>query len=184
MRRSLIALQALAVVLAAGAAVVPLPATTVERHYADRAYPWLQSRLTGWSNETAFALFDLLIGFAALLGMIAWLRWIGRAFRGRTLWPVMRGAATTLVLGALGYLWFLGAWGLNYARVPLESAIGFDSSRVTSVAVGELAERTLDAVNRTHAAAHAAGFPGPHDRPPALVRALHDVERQMGRPAQ
>jgi len=45
-----------------------------------------------------------------------------------------------------------------------------------------LAEHAVLEANRTHAAAHAAGFPAIQDAPPALVDALHQVERQLGRP--
>jgi hypothetical protein len=176
-------LSAAAIAGAATLAVVRVPANLVEYYFADWLYPAVQTRLTAWSNAAAFALFDLLIGFAATLAIVLWGRWIAQAVSGRRLGPLIRGAFVTVALASAGYLWFLGAWGLNYARPPLESAIAFDSARVTAAAVADLAERTLLAVNRTHAAGHAAGFPGPQDRPPALVRALHDVERQLGRPA-
>lgn len=171
------------VALAAGAAMMPLPAAPVERYYADWMYPALQARLTAWSNTSAIALFDVLLGFAAALLAALWIRWLRQAVRGRSPWPIVRGTATTITVAAAGYLWFVAAWGLNYARVPIETAIAFDAARVTPAAVRDLAERTLMAVNRTHAAAHAAGFPAPDDRPAALVRALHDLERQLGRPS-
>ena len=70
-----------------------------------------------------------------------------------------RGVVATLTLAAVIYLWFLAAWGLNYARPPLESALAYDASRITPDAVRALAEHAVDRANRTHAAAHAAGFP-------------------------
>jgi hypothetical protein len=182
-RRALLALQVAAVALALGAALAPLPAAAVERYYADWIYPALQARLTAWSNASAIALFDVLVGFAAALLIALWIRWLRRALHGRSLWPLVRGAATTITLAAVGYLWFAGVWGLNYARIPLETAIGFEAARVTPAAVRDLAERTLTAVNGTHAAAHAAGFPAADERPAALVRALHGVEWQLGRPS-
>jgi hypothetical protein len=182
-RHSLIVLQLTAVTLAVTAAVVPLPAGPVERWYASWAYPALQAHLTTWSNASPLALVDALLVFSAVGVLVLWSRWLVGAVRGRSVRPLLRGAATTITLAAIGYLWFLGAWGLNYARAPLEPAVGFDAGLVTRTAVHLLAERSLAAVNATHAAAHAAGFPGAHDRPPDLVQALHAVERQLGRPS-
>jgi hypothetical protein len=79
-------------------------------------------------------------------------------------------------------LWFLAAWGLNYARPPLESQIAFDASRITPDAVRALADHAVDRANQTHAAGHAAGFPAIADAPPRLIEALHQVEREFGRP--
>ena len=92
----------------------------------------------------------------------------------------MRSRPLVCRIGAV--LWFALAWGLNYARVPLEGAIGYDASRVTPAALRALAGRAASEVNRLHEAAHAAGFPESGDVPAALVRALHDVERRLGRP--
>ena len=80
------------------------------------------------------------------------------------------------------YLWFAGAWGLNYARVPIESAIGFDRARVTPDAIRALAERAIAETNRAYAPGHAAGFPAAGEVPPALVTSFHAVERRLGRP--
>lgn len=88
----------------------------------------------------------------------------------------------TLAGASIVYLWFLAAWGFNYARLPLESVMPFDESRITPSAVRSLAEHAVRQANRTHAAAHTAGFPGIHDRPAQLADALHQVERELGRP--
>ncbi len=93
----------------------------------------------------------------------------------------LRGGLAAVTLLASMYLWFALAWGLNYARAPLEAAIGFDRSRVSAEAVRALAERAVHEANRGYSAGHAAGFADVHDVPPALVRALHDVERRLGR---
>src|SRR5262249_24371290 len=49
------------VVLAAGAALMPLPTHFVERWYSQGVYPVIQSGLTTVSNLTSFALLDALI---------------------------------------------------------------------------------------------------------------------------
>ena len=58
----------------------------------------------------------------------------------------------------------------------------YDASRVTPQAVRALAEYAIAQANRTHAAAHAAGFPAIDEMPQPLVTALQDVERELGRP--
>jgi hypothetical protein len=58
----------------------------------------------------------------------------------------------------------------------------YDASRITPEAVRVLAEYSIDRANETHAAGHAAGFPAIHDRPQALIDALHQVEKELGRP--
>ena len=45
-----------------------------------------------------------------------------------------------------------------------------------------LAEYAVDRANKTHAAGHAAGFPAIHDSPQRLIDALHQVEKELGRP--
>jgi uncharacterized protein YdiU (UPF0061 family) len=58
---------------------------------------------------------------------------------------------------AVVYLWFLAAWGLNYARPPLESQMpSFDAKKVTPDAVRRLAEH---AIARHHPDAAAADRP-------------------------
>ena len=135
--------------MAAGAAVLPLPASVVERGYSNGLYPGLQSRLTAWSNETAIALFDVALGFTILVLLILWGRWLRASMRGRTVWPVVRGLAHTIVAAAVFYLWFLIAWGLNYAREPLEAKIGYEAGRISRDALVRLAERATRAVNET-----------------------------------
>jgi Zn-dependent protease with chaperone function len=182
LRRVLLALQAVIILAAAGVFVLPLPPDLVERYYADRFYPALQSTLTAWSNTSRYSLFDVLVGTIAITLLIAWVRWFQRARRTRSVQPVMAGLLTTVVAASALYLWFAGAWGLNYARAPLEAAIGHDAGRVTPVALRALAVRATTEVNRLYTTAHGAGFPDIHDMPAPLVRALHDVERRLGRP--
>ena len=169
--------------MAAGAAALPLPASAVERGYATGIYPALQSRLTAWSNETAISLFDVALAFTIVTLLTLWVRWLRAAVRSRSVRPVARGLAHSVVAAAVFYLWFLIAWGLNYAREPLESKIGYDPSRISRDALVRVAERATRAVNETYESGHAVGFGSGDEMPPALVRALHDVERQLGKPS-
>jgi hypothetical protein len=176
------AAQLTVVATAALVAVFPPPPHAVERWYADWLYPIIQANLTAISNRVSIPLFDIaLVGVVGAM-LVAWLRWLRRAKRERSLRPIGRALAGTLTMGAIVYLWFLAAWGLNYARPRLESTLPFDAARITPAAVRALAEQAIAQTNRTHAAGHAAGFATVSESPDALIKAFHEVERELGRP--
>ena len=167
---------------AAVVALLPPGAVSVERWYADWLYPIIQANLTSLSNRLPIALFDVaIVVFIAIL-LAIWSRSIRLARKKQAIRSLWRGVVATLTVLAVVYLWFLAAWGLNYARPPLESQLTFDRSRVTPEAVRVLAEYSVDRANNTHAAGHAAGFQSIGDSPQALIDALHQVEREFGRP--
>jgi Protein of unknown function (DUF3810) len=163
-------------------ALAPPGAASVERWYAKWLYPILQSNLTALSNRSSIALFDVALVSFALMAIGIWIWAIRLARRRQVLRSVARGMAATLTLLAVIYLWFLGSWGLNYARPPLESQIAFEAARITPEAVRALAEHAVDRANKTYTAGHAAGFPAITDAPQRLIDALHQVEREFGRP--
>lgn len=153
----------------------------MERFYARWLYLALQANLTSLSNRAALSLFDLTLTLAVVVLIGGWVFCVRRARKQRSFKPIGRGLFTTLTACALIYLWFLLAWGLNYQRPSLESVVPYDASRITPIAVRLLAEHAVREANRTHAAGHAAGFPGIHDQPAPLIEALHQVERELGR---
>ena len=168
--------------VAALVALLPPGAASVERWYSRWLYPIIQANVTSLSNRSPIALFDVAIVVLSLILVTIWIRSIRLARKRPILRPLWRGFVATLTLLAIVYLWFLAAWGLNYARVPLESQIEFKKSRVTPQAVRQLAEHAIAQANRTHDAAHAAGFPAINDSPQALIDGLHSVEKDLGRP--
>jgi hypothetical protein len=181
-KRSAIPWASLATIgLAIAAALAPLGPQAIERYYARWAYPLIQSTLTPLSNRVGLVLFDLTIIIVVALVIGGWIYWIRCVRREKSIKPIGRGLLGTLTGAAVVYLWFLFAWGLNYARPPLESMVPYDASRITPAAVRLLAEHAVREANRTYAAGHAAGFPGLHDRPSPLIDALHEVERELGR---
>jgi len=168
--------------LAATVAVFPPGDFTVERYYSRWLYPILQANLTSLSNRSPIALFDVAIVVFILIAFGIWTWSIRLARKKQVIRSLWRGVVATLTLLAVVYLWFLASWGLNYARPPLESTLKYDASRITPEAVRVLAEYSIDRANETHAAGHAAGFPAIHDHPQALIDALHQVEKELGRP--
>jgi hypothetical protein len=173
----------LTIVLAAATLLLwPPGSALVERYYAGWFYPALQAELTRWSNTTRLSLFDVLVLIAGLSLLVAWMRCLRAARRERSLRRVAGGLWRTVVFAGCLYIWFALAWGLNYSRTPIESAIGYDSARVSTASLRRLAERATSEVNRTYAAAHQTGFPEVGDVPPTLVGALHGLEHRLGRP--
>ena len=157
---------------------------TVERYYARGIYPVIQGILTSLSNRSPIALFDIALALVIAILVGGWIYWFRRARREKSIIkPIGRGLVATLSGASVVYLWFLMAWGFNYARQPIESIVPYDASRITPQAVRLLAEHAVREANRTYAAAHAEGFPAIHDWPTALSDALHQVERELGRPS-
>ena len=177
-----VAAQLALVLLAALVAVFPPGASFVERWYARWLYPIIQGNVTALSNGLPIALFDVAIVVLVIIFISIWIRSIRLARKKHAMRSLARGLAATLTLLAVVYLWFLAAWGLNYARPPLESQIRFDASRITPETVRALADHAVDRANKTHASGHAAGFPAITDSPQRLIDALHQVEREFGRP--
>ncbi|MDP1569044.1 MAG: DUF3810 family protein [Vicinamibacterales bacterium] len=173
----------LALVLTAGALLItPPPAAWVERWYAAAFYPALQAALTTLSNLVPIAVFDVVLVLLVAGLLFVWVRAVRAARRDRSAWPVAGALTTTVVLAATVYLWFLLAWGLNYARPPLEVRLDLRDVEVTTEEVRALAMQAVTMANETHQAAHRAGFPGVIDRPASLAEALAAVEQEQGRP--
>src|SRR5215813_665965 len=142
------------VIAAAAAALMPLPATFVERVYSRRLYLALQPLLTSLSNLAPFALFDVLLIVVALSWIALSVRDL-RKVKGRfravvvILWRTIAG-------GAALYLVFLCTWGLNYRRVPLADVLGLDAARVTAPAVKDAAMVAAGRLNDLYGRAHGA----------------------------
>ena len=83
------------VAVAAALLVVPIDPGLVERVYSTRAYLLWQSRLTFVSNGVPFALFDLLLGLAAVTA--AWITASavrgGCSTTGRRAWTTTGGSS-------------------------------------------------------------------------------------------
>jgi hypothetical protein len=154
---------------------------TVEDVYGRRVYPVIQANLTSLSNRSPIALIDVGLVVLVAIVVVIWVRSFRRAQKKR-LRAIGSALLSTCALAAMVYLWFLLTWGFNYARQPLDARLPYDPSRISPAAVRALAEFAIAEANRTHAAAHAAGFPAIDAMPRPLITALQDVERELGRP--
>jgi hypothetical protein len=168
------------VLVAIGAAFVPLPAAAIERFYSAGLYLTLQPYVTSASNLVPFALLDALIVIAsgAWLGSIA--VDLVRTGRGPSVRHVARIIARTVVWGAALYLLFLTTWGLNYRRVPLARKLQFDAGAVSPDAARVLALTTIAEVNRLHDRAHASGWPPADAVDVGLAQSFARVQRELG----
>ena len=109
------------ILVAAVVAFFPPGASAVERLYSKWLYPILQANLTSLSNRSPIALFDVAIVVFILIAIGIWTWSIRLARKKQAIRSLWRGFVATLTLLAVVYLWFLAAWGLNYARPPLET---------------------------------------------------------------
>lgn len=164
----------LVVAAALAAAVVPLPASAVERFFSRGLYPVMQPWITYVSDLVPIALLDLALGALLLGGIVA----VARSRRSSG----SRGRATYALLlftnaAAIIYLLFLAVWGLNYRRIPLEQKLDLDRARVTPTGAYQLAAEAVRRVNSLHAGAHALPFD--QDR---LRASFASGERALGMP--
>jgi hypothetical protein len=128
--------------------------------------------MTTVSNQIPFALLDVATaGF--LLGAAVMVRSRVRVAGFRRALP--RATIVLVATTALIYLVFLGMWGLNYRRVPLEQKLDYDRSRVTPAAAIVFASAAATEANGGYAAAHS--HPADTRR---LEEAFAGVQRVLG----
>jgi hypothetical protein len=161
----------LLVLLAAIAALSPLPAPIVERAYSTGAYPLIQHSLTPLSNLAPFALLDLLIAAIAAF-------WFAQAVndiveRERWLGAVPSILMRSAVIASACYLTFLAAWGLNYRREPIAAKLQFDDTAVSAAGAKALAAVAVERVNALYEAAHRPEQTGRLEE--AFARMQHDL---------
>jgi hypothetical protein len=159
--------------LAVVAAVIPLPRGFVERVYWRSFYLKIQPVLTSLSNMAPVALLDVAILILVGAMVVVFVRGKRRAGWRSGLTSTFLWLLTTT---AVVYLLFLITWGFNYRRVPLESKLDFDRSRVSREAAIRLATEATVRLNAGHTKAHAEKF-----RPDALRSALVDAQWIVGR---
>jgi hypothetical protein len=164
----------LLVLLAATLALVSLPASAIESWYAHGFYPRLQAGVTPITDVVPFALFDLTL--AVGVTAVVWLL-VARVRRQGWVRGLLRSAWTLLVAAAIVYLVFLGMWGLNYRRLPLEARLDYDAGRVNSEAARALAIEAVFRVNEGRPAAVAERLDEG-----ALARALAVTQQALGDP--
>ncbi len=166
--------------MAVGAAFAPVPPVLIERTYAQGIFPFIQPRLTTFSNLTSVALFDVLL--LIVVGGVALLT-LGdvRSLRRRGWWRSLLRVATRLAtVAAAAYLAFLATWGLNYRRVPLSTRLDFSNARVSAESLNALASTVVGRVNALYEPAHGEGPPQADSTDHPLADAFARVQRVLG----
>ena len=165
------------VALAAVCALAPVPPALVERWFSTGVYPAIQRAVTPVSNLVPFAVFDVL-GLALVAGLATVIVRAARAARReRRAWPLLRAAGRLGVAVAVGYVVFLGLWGLNYRRVPMRERLLVERATPAPGAVLQLGLDSAARLNALHADAHRAGWPADEWRHEPLRAAFHAVQR-------
>jgi hypothetical protein len=175
------AAQALLVLVAGAAALLPRPEAAIERLYGRALYPAMQAALTGASNRLPIAVFDVVLVCALAVLLWWWWRAISALWRRRLWAPSGRAAVATLTLAAGLYLWFLAAWGLNYARPPMDARLALPPGAPTAAEVETLLGEAVTAANAWYAHSRGDSFV-PYRAEADVARALHAVEAGHGRP--
>lgn len=172
-----------AIAVALAVAVVPTPASWVERIYSTQVYVAGQRGVTAVSSLVGFSLLDPLA--AGLLGGLAvwwWRAWrrSGSGFRRRAS-AVGRMSLHTLAVAAVLYLVFVAMWGLNYRREPLAARLDFDRARVSPEALASLSYESVRRLNALYEPAHAAApWPAFEELPERLGPAFERAQRRLG----
>jgi hypothetical protein len=159
-------------IVAAAAVFVPLPPPLVEGVYSVNWYPVLQNFLTGFSSLVPFALLDAAVLAIVVLGLTSVVRRWRRQGRSAAL---RSGATSLIVVVSIVTLVFEAFWGFNYRRVPLETKLEYDRSRVTRDATVRFARLAGERINalEPRKAANASS----HE---SLVRAFAETQRRLG----
>jgi hypothetical protein len=165
-------LSVVAIALAVLALVVPIAPEVVETRYSQSVYLSLQNAVTPVTNRVPIALLD--VGSAVVLVF-------GLALAARQLRTYSKlHAFARIFIGGLGiaaglYLVFLCMWGFNYRRVPLESKLQYDATRVTRPGALALARRAVTEINALAALPRASTVDTT-----ALAAAFAEAQRSVG----
>jgi len=125
-------------------------------------------------------LFDAVVLAVILSTFALWTVRLGRLSRGGSRGASLASLALdTAAIGAVLYLWFLAAWGLNYRREPLREQLDFQEDRITRDALRDLALRNIESLNALYKDAHAAGWPELGATPGVLQPAFSSAQRDL-----
>lgn len=167
------------VVAAAVAAAAPWPADWVERGFSNGIYPAVQRHVTPVTNAVPFAWLDVIV-LGLLAGAVHGLVAAGRSWRQSRSWRVAgRHLAWWPACAAVLYLLFLGAWGLNYRRLPMGERVRTVAGAPDEAAAARLAERAVTEMNARRPRLDLATASPPW-RDDELRRAFAEVQRLLG----
>ena len=170
------------VALAVATAVLPIPASWIERLYSGQAYLVAQNAFTRLTGLVGFAWLDVLIVATAAGLAVWWWRGLRRTWgdRGALALAAGRQLALTAAFAAALYLVFVAAWGLNYRRVPLQEKLDYAQARVAPAAIAALAGDAVERVNRLYGSAGSLPWAELDELPVRLAPAFERIQRRLG----
>jgi hypothetical protein len=115
--------SAIAPAIALIVALAPVPAWIVDDFYSRDMYAWLQHMMTTATNVLPFALLDVWLVLTTVFVLRrAYLLFHVMRQRGPidALWEATRRVVRAFSILVILFLW---AWGFNYRRLPLETAV-------------------------------------------------------------
>ncbi len=170
------------IALALFGAFGPTNAGMVERWFSSGVYVYVQPAVTAATNLVPVALLDVAAICAAIWLVRLWIRALRSSPVEGRIPRAARAGFTMIAVAAAVYVAFLGLWGLNYRRVPLESQLVLDKPAPGTEAVIALGTKATQTLNELAAEAHRAGWAEPVWESPRLRQAAADVQARLGRP--
>ena len=162
--------------LAIAAALWPASPESVERAYSTGLYPAVQRAVTPVTNLTPVAVLDLLLAILVVVIPTALFVAVRDGRRDRTARPLLRTLGWIGTAGATAYLAFLGLWGLNYRRVPMEQRIEMARDAPGGEEVRRMGMTAVRALNALHADARQEGWLANEWRDDTLRLAFREVQ--------
>ena len=173
------AIETALVLLALGAAILPLSSALVERWYSTAVYPRLQHVLTPIANLVPFAWFDVILIVVITGALVVLVRGIRQAVQARRWSPLLAGLWQLALVASALYLLFLACWGLNYRRVPMTERVEILARAPVRDDVYQLGVTAVAQMNALHDAAHARGWTKAEWRDASLIAGFTEAQRLL-----
>jgi hypothetical protein len=128
------------------------PSAFLDGTYGNGFYPSAQRAVTTLTNGISFAAGNVIVVLVVACTIVIWVS----RLRGRRTWHAwLRAVLRTCALAAFLYVWFIVAWGWNYARPSLAQSLGYAPTLPTQSRLDAVEAALAAALNRAAIAAHA-----------------------------
>jgi len=128
------------------------PATT-ETLYSRGVFPVLHGAVAAFAGLVPFSVGETMLAALAAFWFVSVARGLGRWRAGDRSLPNLAAHAGAKLLATTGFLYafFLGVWGLNYARLPFAESAGLDVRPATVSELGAVARALVEQTNALRA---------------------------------
>lgn len=124
--------------------VQPPPDGLVETVYVQGLYPWLSAAIVPLTDALPFSVSAAYLLIAPFFSVVVLgMSWQKRDGETRPAWA-RRWVQRYATVGVVSYGCFLFLWGANYARVPVEQRLTFQTSETNQVSSDDLLTLSLD----------------------------------------